>query len=107
MSTLDEALQALLVRVLQFIPNLIVALLTFVATLLVAGPAAQSTHEREMIAVLLSLYTLLAKDEPLEQAVKLAADAGFDAGRRLPHTAALVGARHDAGERVVRRDPVR
>jgi len=43
-STLDEALQALLVRVLQFIPNLIVALLTFVATLLVAGPAARTVR---------------------------------------------------------------
>jgi len=40
-STLDEALQALLVRALQFIPSLIVALITFVAALLAAGPAAR------------------------------------------------------------------
>lgn len=65
--------------------------------------AAQFIHEREMIAVLLSLYTLLAKDEPLEQAVKLAADAGFDAvdirqaedGQHLPN-----GAPPAEGERV-------
>jgi sugar phosphate isomerase/epimerase len=57
----------------------------------------------EMIAVLLSLYTLLAKEEPLEDAIKLAADAGFDAvdirqaedGKHLPN-----GAPTSEGERV-------
>ncbi len=38
-------MQALLVRVLQFIPNLIVALITFIAALLVAGPAARAMRK--------------------------------------------------------------
>ncbi len=44
MTTLDEALQALIVRALQFIPNLIVALITFAAALLVASPAARTVR---------------------------------------------------------------
>lgn len=42
MVNLSQALQSLLVDALQFIPNLVVALITFVLTLLLAGPAARA-----------------------------------------------------------------
>ena len=59
---IDQAMQALLVRVLQFVPNLIVALLTFLAGLLLAGPAARGV--RRALALRIheaGLLDLLAK----------------------------------------------
>ncbi|MCU0523181.1 MAG: mechanosensitive ion channel family protein, partial [Anaerolineae bacterium] len=59
---IDQAMQALLVRALQFVPNLVVALLTFLAGLLLAGPAARGVRRALALRIReAGLLDLLAK----------------------------------------------